>query len=550
MGQEDPEETQIFLGGTITYAGGGAGGFFQSGIRGTGGAGGGGAGGTNSLPPIAGTNGLGGGGGGGGIASAGFAVGATGGSGVVIVRYVAPSAPGNTSFPAISGTKRVGETLSATFGSWTGSPSSFTYSYQWKRASTSGGSYINIDSETRDLYVLDEDDVGKFIKVSVVASNMVGQSISALSSATTVINDLPDSVVPTTTSAVSTETGFIFTVSNYSSDYSYSVTTSTGSVARVAGDVTVTGLGAGSSATVSVSVSRSGYKPKSQPVTGFSLPAVTTTTVPITTTTVPAAVTIDIQAPGTTVPQGQASIGTIAPTTTTAVASSETKTTDGLSETGVTTSTVLSTKTRIIIVSTTTSVPQLVAPTNSVVAPDIAQVSTGESALDIDGVRSNVVVTREQNQVVVSSDGLQAVLSGLNKEGETRALDSDGNLRLAGGDVVKINLGGFQPGSDIDVWLFSTPKHLGTAVVGAGGTVVSTFVIPKNVESGPHSIAVTAELPNGKSATFTLGVVVGQIAKTSKVTRVLIAIPIAMAIGAGFILPNQARRRRRKGHLA
>ena len=260
--------------------------------------------------------------------------------------------------------------------------------------------------------------------------------------------------------------------------------------------------------------------------------APTTTTVPaVTTTTIKAAVTIDIQAPvsaSLTVPQGQSSVATLAP--------------------GVTATTVRSPMVTMPVVSTSvpnTTVAPLAAPTNSVAPPEIPKVSTGESALNVGGVSTKIDVTRENNQLVIKSGSLRAVLSGLDDKGETRALDSDGNLRLAGGDVVKINVGGFKPGSDVDVWLFSTPQHLGTAVVGADGRVSGSFTIPKEVESGSHRIAVTAKLPNGKSATFTLGVAVGEIKKSSTLTRVLIAIPITLAIGFGFLLPNQLRRRRK-----
>jgi hypothetical protein len=272
----------------------------------------------------------------------------------------------------------------------------------------------------------------------------------------------------------------------------------------------------------------------------FGTPAITTTTSSTTTTTttsststtaptsstVPAAVVIDIQAPtssGSTVPLGQASIATIAP--------------------GV--------KTEVTNPISTTTVPVAVTPmrvpSNSETAPKIPEVSAGEGALDIGGVSTKVDVSRENNQIVVKSGSLLAVLSGLDDKGSTRALDDDGNLRLAGGDVVKINVGGFKPGSDVDVWLFSTPKHLGTSVVGANGEVSGSFTIPADVESGSHRIAVTAKLPNGKSATFTLGIAVGDIARSSTLTRILIAIPIALAVLAGFLLPNQMRRRRRLG---
>jgi uncharacterized repeat protein (TIGR02543 family) len=251
------------------------------------------------------------------------------------------------------------------------------------------------------------------------------------------------------------------------------------------------------------------------------------TPIPTTTTSAPPAVVIDIQAPVNTVAQGQASVATIAPKNSNA------------------STTTLANVNAAEIKTAPTTVAPLVSPTNSIPPPVIPEVSTGESALNVGGVSTKVELSRENNQLVMQSGTMRAVLSGLDNKGATRSLDSDGNLRLSGGDVVKLNVGGFKPGSDVDVWLFSTPQRLGSAVVGADGRVSGSFTIPKNVEEGPHRIAITAKLPNGKSATFTLGIAVGEIARTSTLTRVLIAIPIVLAIGFGLILPNQLRRRRK-----
>ena len=106
-------------------------------------------------------------------------------------------------------------------------------------------------------------------------------------------------------------------------------------------------------------------------------------------------------------------------------------------------------------------------------------------------------------------------------------------------------MGGFKPGSVVNVWLFSTPQRLGEAKVDSAGKMSASFTIPKDVEAGPHRVAITALLPNGKSATFTLGIVVGGPTETSTLAQVLLAIPIAIAVGIGFILPNQLRRRRK-----
>jgi hypothetical protein len=427
--------------------------------------------------------------------------------------------PTNSAVPSVSGIARTGETLDASTGSWTGSPSSYTY--QWKRANTADGTYSNISSETSNRYILTDDDIGSYIKVSVVAVNGAGVSSAALSAATSIVVDLAESVVPTTTAPIATANGFTFTILNYSNLYTYSLTSSKGTVSRSVDDVTVSGLAAGESATVTISITRNLYKPASKTVTGTAIPA------PV--------VVIDIQVPVNTVAQGQESVATIAPTVSTVAPSVVV----------ATTTTVANVNSAEAKNTPTTSVAPIAAPTNSVVAPVIPRLSTGESALDVGGVKTKVDMTRENNQLVISSGSLRAVLSGLDDKGATRALDADGNLRLSGGDVVKLNVGGFKPGSTVDIWLFSTPQRLGTAKVGADGRMSGAFTIPKNVEEGSHRIAITAKLPNGKSATFTLGIAVGEIARTSTLTRVLIAIPIVLAIGFGLILPNQMRRRRK-----
>jgi len=428
------------------------------------------------------------------------------------------SIPTNSSSPSVSGIARTGETLSASTGSWTGSPTAF--SYQWMKASTANGTYSNIGSATTNQYVLTDNDIGSYIKVSVVGTNAVGSSSAVLSAATSIVVDLADSVLPTATSPIATANGFTFSISNYSNLYTYTISTTSGSVVRSAELVTVTGLSSGASATVTVIASRALHKSATRTVTGSAIAAA------------PPAVVIDIQVPSptaTTLPQGQASIATIAPSAAGAQA----------------TTTVPKANTVNTTVAPTTVAPQLAKPTNSIPPPVIPKVSMGETALDVGGVSTKVDLTRENNQLVIQSGSMKAVLSGLDDSGETRALDSDGNLRLDGGDVVKLNIGGFKPKSKVDVWLFSTPQRLGTAVVGADGRMSGSFTIPKIVEEGSHRIAITAQLPNGKSATFTLGIAIGEIEKTSTTTRVLIAIPIALAVLAGFILPNQLRRRRK-----
>ena len=420
-----------------------------------------------------------------------------------------PVVPASSAVPVITGTARTGETLSVSRGSWTSAPTaSTTYAYQWKRATTSGGSYENITSAVSNTYELTDSDIGKFIKASVTATNVVGPSTPALSAATSVVLDLNDSVVPTVSTPVATATGFTFTILNYSNLFTYAITTTSGSVTRTGDEVVVTGLSSGASATVTISVTRASYKPGSKTILGSAITAPTSTTVA-------PALSIVIQAPKTTVAQGQSTVATIAPKT---ISPPSSKT----------------------VVSTT-----LPVVTTTVVPPVVEKVAAGETSVQVDGVKTEATVTRENNQMVVTAGSLSATLSGVDDTGNTSPLDSDGNIHLAGGDVIKISVGGFKTGSLVEVWLFSTPTKLGSAVVGADGAINGLFTIPAGIKSGSHRVVISAKLPNGKPTTFTLGILVGDISTTSTLTRVLIAIPIALAIGFGFLLPTQLRRRRK-----
>ena len=87
-----------------------------------------------------------------------------------------PPAPVSTAAPAISGSAQQGDTLSASNGSWSNSPTS--YAYQWQDC-TSSSSCTNINGATSSTYTLASSDVGKTIDVVVTASNAGGSASQA-----------------------------------------------------------------------------------------------------------------------------------------------------------------------------------------------------------------------------------------------------------------------------------------------------------------------------------------------------------------------------------
>jgi Subtilase family len=97
----------------------------------------------------------------------------------------APSPPpSNTSPPAISGTPQEGQTLLASTGSWSGSPT--TYAYQWFRCDAGGGRCGVLSGATASSYGLTASDVSLTLRVQVVATNATG-STAASSAATGVV---------------------------------------------------------------------------------------------------------------------------------------------------------------------------------------------------------------------------------------------------------------------------------------------------------------------------------------------------------------------------
>jgi surface protein len=91
---------------------------------------------------------------------------------------IPPAAPVNTVIPNVTGSAIVGNTLTTDDGSWTGSPTS--YSYQWKRGATNIGTNTN-------TYTLVNADAGQSITCVVTATN-AGGSTPATSNAVQVQN--------------------------------------------------------------------------------------------------------------------------------------------------------------------------------------------------------------------------------------------------------------------------------------------------------------------------------------------------------------------------
>ncbi len=109
------------------------------------------------------------------------------------------SPPANTALPTISGSTWVGQQLSASTGSWTGSPT--TYTYQWEDCDPSGSSCTNILTGITNSYTLSSADIGHTIRVSVSAVGAGGRGVATSTATGVVTSGAPAPQQPSNTSA-------------------------------------------------------------------------------------------------------------------------------------------------------------------------------------------------------------------------------------------------------------------------------------------------------------------------------------------------------------
>jgi hypothetical protein len=108
------------------------------------------------------------------------------------------AAPVNTALPTISGTPTVGQTLTATDGTWSNTPTSFAY--QWLRCNGGGNNCASVANGTQKTYTLVGADAGSTMRVRVTATNADGSN-AVQSDNTAVVAPATSTAAPKNTAA-------------------------------------------------------------------------------------------------------------------------------------------------------------------------------------------------------------------------------------------------------------------------------------------------------------------------------------------------------------
>jgi hypothetical protein len=110
--------------------------------------------------------------------------------GTCLQRYTLPNPPPtNLSLPVVSGAAGVGQVLSTSVGSWSGSPTRFVY--QWQVCGADGTGCADIVGATGVSYQLGAGEVGHTVRSKIVAVGAGGSSVPSVSVPTAVVVALP-----------------------------------------------------------------------------------------------------------------------------------------------------------------------------------------------------------------------------------------------------------------------------------------------------------------------------------------------------------------------
>jgi hypothetical protein len=276
-------------------------------------------------------------------------------------------------------------------------------------------------------------------------------------------------------------------------------------------------------------------------VTTTSAPVVTTTIAPVTTTAAPV-VTTTVTPVTTTVvaatPVATPTQVTEAPVPQTAIAAPPV-TTKSAPRAAVTTTTV-STVTTSVVPATTTTTSTI--PVMSTI--DIPNLETTSAVLEVNGKPVVVNIARQNNQLQITSRTFSAVMQIVKRDGSVSSLNSGGAMSGEGGDSLNVEFDGLQTGSMLEARMYSDPVVLGRTKVPAEGKVTASYVIPEDMNTGGHSLAVLGIDTAGAPISFFAPIEVESDETGPGVVAFLIAIPVLSAIAVGLFLPPALRRRK------
>ena len=156
----------------------------------------------------------------------------------------------------------------------------------------------------------------------------------------------------------------------------------------------------------------------------------------------------------------------------------------------------------------------------------------GDSALLVNGTSSVVTVTpnalSQATAINITGSGFTMSLQGLNQSNQPLGLTPDGALIVQPSRMASFSGTGFMPDTNVDIYIFSTPRLLGSIRTDSSGNFNGSITIPSDLEAARHTLQLNGYAPTGEVRSLSLGVKLeaGSLAATGN------SAPISMGVAA------------------
>ncbi|MEK7410028.1 MAG: hypothetical protein AAB327_01370 [Actinomycetota bacterium] len=135
----------------------------------------------------------------------------------------------------------------------------------------------------------------------------------------------------------------------------------------------------------------------------------------------------------------------------------------------------------------------------------IVELEAGSSVVEVDGQSVESEQVQDGNAVTVIGGDVVARVSGT----QTDRPDSEKPaLVLTAGNSAQLSLQGLAPDSEVQVIIFSEPRHLGVIKVDSLGGFFASVKIPSDLEPGSHTLVISGLDKNGSPMELKFGLVV------------------------------------------
>lgn len=130
-------------------------------------------------------------------------------------------------------------------------------------------------------------------------------------------------------------------------------------------------------------------------------------------------------------------------------------------------------------------------------------------------VSINVIENASKTALNVIGEDFEVIMNAISSNGTELPLSSNGTLLLQRGNQAVFSGNGFAPNSEVAIWLFSTPKFIGTVSTDSEGKFEGQVDIPKNLDLGEHTLQLNGTTASGETRSLAVGVEVEQAIQNS-----------------------------------